>query len=895
MASSSESMGRVDLTVEPDLQPLYPTPSQLAHLLSPNVGLSPSQKAELVSHCLTRTCAFGDFTLLSYLLSDPHAQPFIDLGKQDEDGLGLISIAILGFGSEGERDVEREECVRLLVSEGADVNLADHAGWVALHHAALVAPPTLVSHLLTHGSSPFALTRRQLTALDIVTARTTLPGREDVALLLEEAMREKGWTGGRMEEKRRKFEKRVSRHRKRKELQESVGKVLRISSRWWGDIDAEFMFDVFDEDEDEDMGAQEIFTPSPDYTSMLVFAPHALPDIFQSLIIDYPQSLRNAEPANVLYMLARFACLNCDNDWLEDLVVGATDAIEDTFFNRGDDLTCLVFWLYNITVWLHLMRCDEAMKETCELLGSYTLIEEILNSVFVFIIRFAERRIDGLLDAALLDYSPLSSEFDSVQFESEWSILRTFQASSKKKPTPLQNSNSLAPGSPTIKSNTGTVSPSGTSRPSSPPPSVTPTKFASLRQTFSRARASSTVSSPQVQTPPPPSPNNVTTFMTALQTLLVLSDINPALITQLWSQVFYWAACEMFNRILTRKKYLCRSRAVQMSMNVSALEEWVGNMELPRGISSHFAPVKDLLNWLQCLSSINEFSNLIATIQTMKHINPLQMRRAVRDYKYEVNEGRMTEECIQYLAQLQKDWERHRVKIGVEALRKEIGDRERDREDEYLPSSGSASVIDSVPPSPCVENGCAQRNIDLLFDRGQEKSVWEPPAAPDALGELLDSRHMLSVYLPSDPRLLGAVPGKRPFVDEDPQHLDAKANGRSVSRASQGTRGAMMWRLQSSKLREVGIRTLQSIDGARSTARWYRPLEPEPEADDDDDEDDDQPPPPYTADDPRVPGEQPKITTHLTPLTKSRSSRSRGRGSTDVTPVDSETAKRLQD
>jgi hypothetical protein len=48
------------------------------------------------------------------------------------------------------------------------------------------------------------------------------------------------------------------------------------------------------------------------------------------------------------------------------------------------------------------------------------------------------------------------------------------------------------------------------------------------------------------------------------------------------------------------------------------------------------------------------------------------MRRAVKDYKYEVQEGRMTEECIQYLAQLQKDWERQRVKLGVEALRKEV-------------------------------------------------------------------------------------------------------------------------------------------------------------------------------------------------------------------------------
>ena len=32
----------------------------------------------------------------------------------------------------------------------------------------------------------------------------------------------------------------------------------------------------------------------------------------------------------------------------------------------------------------------------------------------------------------------------------------------------------------------------------------------------------------------------------------------------------------------------------------------------------------------------------------------------------------MTDECVQYLAQLQKDWERHRVKIGVESLRKEV-------------------------------------------------------------------------------------------------------------------------------------------------------------------------------------------------------------------------------
>lgn len=32
----------------------------------------------------------------------------------------------------------------------------------------------------------------------------------------------------------------------------------------------------------------------------------------------------------------------------------------------------------------------------------------------------------------------------------------------------------------------------------------------------------------------------------------------------------------------------------------------------------------------------------------------------------------MVDDCGQYLAQLQKDWERQRVKLGVEALRKEV-------------------------------------------------------------------------------------------------------------------------------------------------------------------------------------------------------------------------------
>ena len=65
---------------------------------------------------------------------------------------------------------------------------------------------------------------------------------------------------------------------------------------------------------------------------MLVFSPDHLPQIFDSLITNFPVTLRNSQPANTLYLLARFACLTCDHTWLEDLIIGATDTIEDSVF-----------------------------------------------------------------------------------------------------------------------------------------------------------------------------------------------------------------------------------------------------------------------------------------------------------------------------------------------------------------------------------------------------------------------------------------------------------------------------------------------------------------------------------------------------------------------------------
>lgn len=236
--------------IEPILHPIYPSSFQIASLLSPDFGLSPSQKSTLISHCLNRASVFADLSILHYILHDSVARASVDLNLQDEDGLVLISVIILGFGSDSERDIEREECIRLLISEGADVSVPDKglynfklrtsliyasilAGWTPLHHAALVAPPSVIAYLLTHGCSPLSVTRRNLTPHDIVTAYSVIPGREDVASFLEEAMRGEGWEGGRVIRHRLSNDRKLKASGHQKAVREGIGKTFRLNLDWW--------------------------------------------------------------------------------------------------------------------------------------------------------------------------------------------------------------------------------------------------------------------------------------------------------------------------------------------------------------------------------------------------------------------------------------------------------------------------------------------------------------------------------------------------------------------------------------------------------------------------------------------------------------------------------------
>lgn len=90
-----------------------------------------------------------------------------------------------------------------------------------------------------HGASPLAVSRRSLTPLDIITAYQPLPNRQDVTLLLEEAMREKGWKGSpfslRRQQREKKRAAKAAETTKRVAEWDQIGRVLGMGESWWGD------------------------------------------------------------------------------------------------------------------------------------------------------------------------------------------------------------------------------------------------------------------------------------------------------------------------------------------------------------------------------------------------------------------------------------------------------------------------------------------------------------------------------------------------------------------------------------------------------------------------------------------------------------------------------------
>lgn len=146
-----------------------------------------------------------------------------------------------------------------------------------------------------------------------------------------------------------------------------------------------------------------------------------------------------------------------------------------------------------------------------------------------------------------------------------------------------------------------------------------------------------------------------------------------------------------------------------------------------------------------------------------------------------------------------------------------MNDRDLEFDDDSSSTAADTSGVSSSLSAPISDDITgAQAGIDSLFDRGFDKSQWMPPHPPEALGELLDSRYMLPLIFPSDPKMLASIPERVPPQEKIKRRslqLDS-SQGRSTSRTSFVGRGSMAWKSNTKQLRDITLDLLHSIDAA---------------------------------------------------------------------------------
>lgn len=365
---------------------------------------------------------------------------------------------------------------------------------------------------------------------------------------------------------------------------------------------------------------------------MFVFTEADLPALLNVVINNMlPQrsAAQKPIPANFIFLAARYAHYYQNDEMLHGLFEEVAARIEHVLKTHPDDMTIHAFWISNTLLLLHYLKKDPGLMTVS--IEFQVKISELLQESYLSLIRDAERRIGRVLDSAILDNETIQG-LDELHFGDEWRIFR-----SRTRNTPK--------------------SPSSYARTPSP-----------------RRRAE-------------PSPRNVTSLLSSTQFILETYDIHSIIIAQCQAQLFSWLGAELFNRILSKKKYQSRSKAMQIRLNVSALEDWLRlNVKGPSGespvqdtaahirrtaseISREFlGPLIQLLQWLQVVSSVGEDEAIFrTTVKALDLLTPAQLLSAANNYRAEVGEHTVPKKFKEILKAMELEKEEARRKARSRA------------------------------------------------------------------------------------------------------------------------------------------------------------------------------------------------------------------------------------
>ncbi|KAI9725158.1 MAG: hypothetical protein M1828_003500 [Chrysothrix sp. TS-e1954] len=679
--------------------------------------MSDTNRKQILQKSLIMASSNGESERLGRLL-EGSAKQYIDLNASDDDGTPpLIYAACFGH----------EDILATLSEVGADVDVQDAHKWTALMWATVNHHKNIVKILVERGASAEARSSSGRTAFEFAESHDDISEylHDNGYMIGSAGMGGDFYNSGFSQDK---FEEEMAENEMKRRMMMESATNLEV--------------DLGNLGIDETPESPEEYEEKPGYEfvwerclndQMFIFQESEVQRIQDVIITNMtPQRSPSQKPvpANILFLGARYAHYHASAVMLEKWFGTAMVKINDTIERHQWDMTVLAFWISNTTLLLHYLRKDSGLRGVTT---DYQLaIAELINDLFVSIIRDAERRMDKVFDVALLDHETIQG-FEDVQFQNEWKL---FRSKTKKEVEPLEKR--LRPPSP-------------------------------------KRRAK-------------PSARNITSLLSSTLFVLDLYDVHSVIIAQVLAQLYYWLGTELFNRVLSSKKYLARTKAMQIRMNVSILEEWARNNNrqpehyesgntVPSGDSTmesarqHLGPVVQLMQWLQIFSELGDnIEALEKTVKQLPRLSPQQLIHAVKQYRPEVGERGLPKKSMAYLNGLQNDLVARKAKrrsMMPPAARQTTlnGQQEPERPSSSpgSPEDGYDNLDDELPENLMLDPSLMlpfslPTSTDMLISYGagfggvnrDRERKYTPTVPPDFLAKLDTNGTRVS---PLDPRM----------------------------------------------------------------------------------------------------------------------------------------------
>ncbi|KAI8984544.1 hypothetical protein BDF20DRAFT_860486 [Mycotypha africana] len=591
-----------------------------------------SRLKEKVSEIVCRLASLGNLRILKQVVTNSNYQPYLCLDKSD-DANGSSNTPLIYASCFGKADV-----VRFLLQMGAKVDIQDSNGWTPLMWATVNGHSEITKILLEYSASSNTKSASGRTIFDLV----DISNEAMISVLNESIPHTSDFAAALLDRKKKTMKRKSSVLESIKHCNDG-SQYREITESDDDTASAQFVNRNEDEDDTDTEDSVELKHCEISLTSvhkfrwdqclpyqMFVFAEEDIEHILNIAISDkIPSLISRAEiyvPVNIIFLSARYAHYYTGRELLHQLLSKAQQRIEEIIQTNADDIHTLSFWISNLFQLLYYLKKDTGLVIAT---AEYQLsISELISETYTLLITDSQNRLGRILEPTMLEYE-LIQGLEPIDFADDWRRFFRRGRFSSSSATSLNNAHKIETGN----------LPSGNCNNSAHACS-SPTSILQEQQLPYRTLLT---------------PHTITTLLSS--TLYVLSsyEVHSVITDQAIAQLFYSVSCELFNKILYNKKYLNRSKALQIRMNLTVLEDWLRVKDLSPTLNSYLEPAIQLVQLLQCLTQMIDLMTYINTVKTFHQLNPLQLKRLVLNYRYEVNEPRLPEEIEKYAMQIAED------------------------------------------------------------------------------------------------------------------------------------------------------------------------------------------------------------------------------------------------